>query len=86
MSQDYDLPIDFSENPYYEKKFCFYDRKLTRALNSKDPHVMEFFLLLSLCHTIMPEEKEGRYSAESSCLLEGGHSHDALLHPIYSFA
>ena len=60
LLQDYDVPIDFSSNPYYEEKFKFYDRKLERAISGKDDQVMEFFTLLALCHTIMPEEKEGR--------------------------
>lgn len=37
------------------------------AIEPSDPHVHQFFTLLSLCHTVMSEEKEGEivYQAQS---------------------
>lgn len=65
--QESEEPIDFSSNSYAEPSFVFYDRKMQRALQARDASVTEFFLLLSLCHTIMPEEKDGVlvYQAQS---------------------
>ncbi|KAF2351653.1 P-type ATPase subfamily IV [Trinorchestia longiramus] len=65
--EGYDDPIDFSGNPYSEPSFVFYDRQLTVDLRKHDPNVENFFLLLSLCHTIMPEEEDGKlvYQAQS---------------------
>ncbi|KAA0196930.1 hypothetical protein HAZT_HAZT007980 [Hyalella azteca] len=65
--EGYDQPIDFSGNPYSEPSFVFYDRKLTVDLRTHDPHVETFFLLLALCHTVMPQEEDGKlvYQAQS---------------------
>uniref|UniRef100_A0A3Q2XM92 Phospholipid-transporting ATPase n=1 Tax=Hippocampus comes TaxID=109280 RepID=A0A3Q2XM92_HIPCM len=48
--------------------FCFYDDTLLESVKVGDSHTQEFFRLLSLCHTIMSEEKsEGElvYKAQS---------------------
>uniref|UniRef100_A0A7N8WQD4 Phospholipid-transporting ATPase n=1 Tax=Mastacembelus armatus TaxID=205130 RepID=A0A7N8WQD4_9TELE len=60
--------VDFSFNPLCDKKFKFYDGSLVEAVKLEDPAVQEFFRLLALCHTVMPEEKrEGHlvYQAQS---------------------
>ncbi|KAK7891040.1 hypothetical protein WMY93_023003 [Mugilogobius chulae] len=60
--------VDFSFNPLRDTKFKFYDGNLVEAVKQADPIVQEFFRLLSLCHTVMPEEKsEGNlvYQAQS---------------------
>ncbi|XP_041083017.1 probable phospholipid-transporting ATPase IM isoform X2 [Polyodon spathula] len=60
--------VDFSFNPLSDKKFKFYDHSLVEAIKLGDSSVHEFFRLLSLCHTIMAEEKnEGElvYQAQS---------------------
>nr|XP_046249228.1 probable phospholipid-transporting ATPase IM isoform X1 [Scatophagus argus] len=60
--------VDFSFNPLYDKRFKFYDSSLVEAIKLEDPAVQEFFRLLALCHTVMPEEKsEGHlvYQAQS---------------------
>ncbi|KAF7663742.1 hypothetical protein LDENG_00202030 [Lucifuga dentata] len=60
--------VDFSFNPLYDKKFKFYDGSLVEAIKLEDSTVQEFFRLLALCHTVMPEEKsEGHlvYQAQS---------------------
>uniref|UniRef100_A0A4W5KG53 Phospholipid-transporting ATPase n=1 Tax=Hucho hucho TaxID=62062 RepID=A0A4W5KG53_9TELE len=60
--------VDFSFNPLSDRKFKFHDSSLVEAIKMEEPSVQEFFRLLSLCHTVMPEEKnEGDlvYQAQS---------------------
>uniref|UniRef100_A0A8C4EVF5 Phospholipid-transporting ATPase n=1 Tax=Dicentrarchus labrax TaxID=13489 RepID=A0A8C4EVF5_DICLA len=49
--------VDFSFNPLCDKAFKFYDGSLIEAIKLEDLAVQEFFRLLALCHTVMPEEK-----------------------------
>ncbi|XP_047532184.1 probable phospholipid-transporting ATPase IM isoform X3 [Vanessa atalanta] len=60
-------PLDFSDNPEYEPEFKFFDAKLQKAVRRGDRNVYDFFRLLALCHTVMPEQKNGRleYQAQS---------------------
>ncbi|XP_038115503.1 probable phospholipid-transporting ATPase IM isoform X5 [Culex quinquefasciatus] len=60
-------PVDFSFNPEYEPEFRWYDQGLLDAVRSDEEHAHSFFRLLALCHTVMPEEKNGRleYQAQS---------------------
>uniref|UniRef100_A0AAR2LR36 Phospholipid-transporting ATPase n=1 Tax=Pygocentrus nattereri TaxID=42514 RepID=A0AAR2LR36_PYGNA len=62
-------PLDFSTwNPLADRDFCFYDASLLEAVKVGEPAVHEFFRVLSLCHTVMSEEKsEGElvYKAQS---------------------
>uniref|UniRef100_A0A6I8PPN7 Phospholipid-transporting ATPase n=1 Tax=Ornithorhynchus anatinus TaxID=9258 RepID=A0A6I8PPN7_ORNAN len=52
-------PEDLGFNPdSADSKFQCFDRRLTEAIQQGDPRVHEFFRLLSLCHTVMPEEKD----------------------------
>lgn len=53
-------PVDFSFNPEHEEEFKFYDRSLLDAVKRGDPNVHDFFRLLALCHTVMPDQKNGR--------------------------
>ncbi|RMC16532.1 hypothetical protein DUI87_06469 [Hirundo rustica rustica] len=60
--------VDFSYNPLADPKFAFYDHSLVEAVKLNDVPTQRFFRLLSLCHTVMPEEKkEGNlvYQAQS---------------------
>ncbi|XP_033997757.1 LOW QUALITY PROTEIN: phospholipid-transporting ATPase ID [Trematomus bernacchii] len=60
--------VDFSFNPLYDRGFKFYDGRLVEAITLGDPAEQDFFRLLALCHTVMPEEKsEGHlvYQAQS---------------------
>uniref|UniRef100_A0A8C5RH41 Phospholipid-transporting ATPase n=1 Tax=Laticauda laticaudata TaxID=8630 RepID=A0A8C5RH41_LATLA len=60
--------LDFSWNPLADPKFAFYDCRLLEAVKARDESTHRFFRLLSLCHTVMPEEtKEGTlvYQAQS---------------------
>ncbi|CAG5957858.1 unnamed protein product [Menidia menidia] len=60
--------VDFSFNPLSDRTFKFYDGSLVEAIKLEVPAVQEFFRLLALCHTVMPEEKsEGNlvYLAQS---------------------
>ncbi|XP_012548814.1 probable phospholipid-transporting ATPase IM [Bombyx mori] len=60
-------PLDFSFNPEYEPEFKFFDPTLLDAVKRGDSHVHDFFRLLALCHTVMPDQKNGRleYQAQS---------------------
>ncbi|XP_012667100.2 phospholipid-transporting ATPase FetA-like [Otolemur garnettii] len=49
--------IDFSYNKLADPKFSFYDKTLVEAVKEGDHWVHLFFLSLSLCHTVMSEEK-----------------------------
>ncbi|XP_014866919.1 PREDICTED: phospholipid-transporting ATPase ID-like isoform X1 [Poecilia mexicana] len=60
--------VDFSFNPLCDKAFKFYDCSLVEAVKQQESAVQDFFRLLALCHTVMPEEKsEGNlvYQAQS---------------------
>ncbi|KFQ24877.1 putative phospholipid-transporting ATPase ID, partial [Mesitornis unicolor] len=60
--------VDFSYNQLADPKFAFYDHSLVEAVKLNDVPTHRFFRLLSLCHTVMPEEKkEGSlaYQAQS---------------------
>ncbi|XP_018319213.1 probable phospholipid-transporting ATPase IM isoform X3 [Agrilus planipennis] len=60
-------PIDFSFNSDYEPEFKFYDKTLLDAVQAYEPTYHDFFRLLALCHTVMPDERNGRleYQAQS---------------------
>ncbi|XP_053948295.1 probable phospholipid-transporting ATPase IM isoform X3 [Anastrepha ludens] len=60
-------PVDFSANPEFEPEFRWYDKTLLDAVRSDEEHTQNFFRLLALCHTVMPEYVEGRleYQAQS---------------------
>lgn len=59
--------MDFSANPQFEPDFRWYDKTLLDAVRSDEEHSQNFFRLLALCHTVMPEYVEGRleYQAQS---------------------
>ncbi|XP_019216813.1 phospholipid-transporting ATPase ID [Oreochromis niloticus] len=60
--------VDFSWNNLADPKFSFHDHNLVEMVRSGNPETQEFFRLLSLCHTVMPEEKkegELNYQAQS---------------------
>lgn len=60
--------MDFSFfNPEYETDFKWYDPGLLDAVRADEAHAHNFFRLLALCHTVMPEQKDGRleYQAQS---------------------
>ncbi|XP_023288917.1 phospholipid-transporting ATPase ID, partial [Orussus abietinus] len=59
--------LDFSFNKDYEPEFKFYDPTLLDAVRRNSTDVHSFFRLLALCHTVMPEEKNGKleYQAQS---------------------
>nr|XP_033779615.1 phospholipid-transporting ATPase ID isoform X2 [Geotrypetes seraphini] len=63
-----DEHADFSFNPLADENFYFSDSNLLEAVKVGSPLVHDFFRLLSLCHTVMSEEKkEGKlyYKAQS---------------------
>uniref|UniRef100_A0A915BAB5 Phospholipid-transporting ATPase n=2 Tax=Parascaris univalens TaxID=6257 RepID=A0A915BAB5_PARUN len=59
--------IDFSRNKWYESSFKFYDETLLEDTRKGLHEVTEFWRLLALCHTVMPERKNGKleYQAQS---------------------
>lgn len=66
--------VDFSFNLLCDKGFKFYDSSLVEAVKREDPTVQEFFRLLALCHTVMPEEKsEGKKLCTQSVTTEATH-------------
>ncbi|XP_062868152.1 phospholipid-transporting ATPase IC [Trichomycterus rosablanca] len=64
--------VDFSWNKYTDRKFQFYDNNLVNTIRSKqDPDMLEFFKLLSLCHTVMVEQKDGELVYQAASPDEG---------------
>ena len=60
--------MDWSWNPLADKKFQFMDHSLVACIRSrKDKDVTEFFKLLSLCHTVMVEHKDGNWKNPPNC-------------------
>lgn len=59
--------VDLSSNIYAEPNFEFYDRQLISKMTDREAKVELFFTLLALCHTVMPETKDGKleYQAQS---------------------
>ncbi|KAI5612796.1 phospholipid-transporting ATPase IC, partial [Silurus asotus] len=65
-------PVDFSWNKYVDRNFQFSDTKLVSVIRSKkDQEVLEFFKLLSLCHTVMAEHKDGELVYQAASPDEG---------------
>ncbi|KAJ8402123.1 hypothetical protein AAFF_G00373580 [Aldrovandia affinis] len=72
VSLDRSRPVDLSWNKHAEKKFQFFDHALISCIQSrKDPDVLEFFKLLSLCHTVMVEHKEDELVYQAASPDEG---------------
>uniref|UniRef100_A0A8R1HVD2 Phospholipid-transporting ATPase n=1 Tax=Caenorhabditis japonica TaxID=281687 RepID=A0A8R1HVD2_CAEJA len=59
--------LDFSWNQMSESNFKFYDSNLVDATRRRVPEVDDFWRLLALCHTVMPERDKGQlvYQAQS---------------------
>ncbi|KAM7393155.1 hypothetical protein PAMA_008010 [Pampus argenteus] len=60
--------VDFTWNQLADPKFIFHDHSLVEKVREGDPEAQDFFRLLALCHTVMPEEKEEgelHYQAQS---------------------
>ena len=49
--------VEFTGNQYAEENFEFFDQRLLDAVQSNKPLVHDFFKILALCHTVMPEVK-----------------------------
>lgn len=65
--------VDFSWNPLADPKFAFYDPSLLQAVKARDEATHRFFRLLSLCHTVMPEETKEGEAAPHGRAGRGGH-------------
>lgn len=61
------MQVDFTWNPYGDTNFEWYDDCLVTAARNRDPAVEEFFRVLAICHTVMPDIKDGilTYQAQS---------------------
>ncbi|XP_052796931.1 phospholipid-transporting ATPase ID-like isoform X1 [Mya arenaria] len=59
--------VDLSWNPIAEENFEFYDERVVQEIRGGNKHMHEFFKLLSLCHTVMPDNTDGKlvYQAQS---------------------
>uniref|UniRef100_A0A3Q2Y9U5 Phospholipid-transporting ATPase n=1 Tax=Hippocampus comes TaxID=109280 RepID=A0A3Q2Y9U5_HIPCM len=60
--------VDFTWNQQADPKFIFHDHNLVDTVRDGNSEAQEFFRLLALCHTVMPEEKtegELHYQAQS---------------------
>lgn len=65
-------PVDWSWNRQADKKFQFMDHSLVAVVRSrKDKDATEFFKLLSLCHTVMVENKDGELVYQAASPDEG---------------
>lgn len=72
VSLDRGRPVDWSWNQHADKKFDFMDNYLVAHVRSgKDKDATEFFKLLSLCHTVMVEHKEGELIYQAASPDEG---------------
>uniref|UniRef100_A0A8C7FCD9 Phospholipid-transporting ATPase n=1 Tax=Oncorhynchus kisutch TaxID=8019 RepID=A0A8C7FCD9_ONCKI len=64
--------VDFSWNKYADSKFEYVDHSLVACIRSKkDKETLEFFKLLSLCHTVMVEQKEDELVYQAASPDEG---------------
>ncbi|KAJ8338934.1 hypothetical protein SKAU_G00357200 [Synaphobranchus kaupii] len=69
---DRSRPVVLDWNKYADRKFQFFDHSLISCIQSrKDPDVLEFFKLLSLCHTVMVEHKEDELIYQAASPDEG---------------
>ncbi|CAJ1071117.1 phospholipid-transporting ATPase IC [Xyrichtys novacula] len=72
VTLDRGRPVDWSWNHHADKKFQFMDHSLVSTVRSrKDKDATEFFKLLSLCHTVMVENKEGELVYQAASPDEG---------------
>ncbi|XP_057674978.1 phospholipid-transporting ATPase IC [Corythoichthys intestinalis] len=72
VTLDRGKPVDWSWNSDADKKFQFMDNSLVACLRSKkDKDAMDFFRLLSLCHTVMVENKDGELVYQAASPDEG---------------
>ncbi|XP_053196502.1 phospholipid-transporting ATPase IC [Scomber japonicus] len=72
VSLDRGRPVDWSWNRDADRKFQFMDHSLVANIRSrKDKDALEFFKLLSLCHTVMVESKEGELVYQAASPDEG---------------
>uniref|UniRef100_A0A673YH10 Phospholipid-transporting ATPase n=1 Tax=Salmo trutta TaxID=8032 RepID=A0A673YH10_SALTR len=64
--------VDFSWNKHADSKFEYLDHSLVACIRSKkDKDALEFFKLLSLCHTVMVEQKEDELVYQAASPDEG---------------
>ncbi|KAM3600581.1 uncharacterized protein V6R79_025445 [Siganus canaliculatus] len=72
VALDRGRPVDWSWNRHADRKFQFMDNYLVSCIRSrKDKDITEFFKLLSVCHTVMVEHKEGELIYQAASPDEG---------------
>uniref|UniRef100_A0A4W4E4C8 Phospholipid-transporting ATPase n=1 Tax=Electrophorus electricus TaxID=8005 RepID=A0A4W4E4C8_ELEEL len=80
VTLDREKPVDFSWNRYMDRKFQFFDSHLVSCIRSKkDPEILEFFKLLSLCHTVMVEQKDGERLSENELVYQAASPDEGAL-------
>ncbi|KJE89012.1 ATPase [Capsaspora owczarzaki ATCC 30864] len=60
--------VDFSWNALADQDFEFFDESLVKECRGGNPRAADFFRLLAICHTVVPEETEAgglEYKAQS---------------------
>ena len=77
--------VDFSKNPMYEPSFNFCDQNLLDSVEKGDRHCWLFFRLLALCHTVMPEVKDGRKRNTPPPPVPSHLNLWCILKPLYTF-
>ncbi|KAM7393301.1 hypothetical protein PAMA_008107 [Pampus argenteus] len=72
VTLDRGRPVDWSWNQDADRKFQFMDHSLVAFVRSKkDKEALEFFKLLSLCHTVMVDNKDGELVYQAASPDEG---------------
>ncbi|KAK6322874.1 hypothetical protein J4Q44_G00076660 [Coregonus suidteri] len=72
VTLDRGRPVDFTWNKHADRKFEYLDHSLVACIQSKkDKNALEFFKLLSLCHTVMVEQKEDELVYQAASPDEG---------------
>lgn len=62
--------VDLTYNPLADAKFHFYDSSLVEKIQKGDENCFEFFRLIALCHTVMPEYNKGMSTLENSIQIQ----------------
>lgn len=68
-----DVADEEADNKYREQYFNFYDARLMGLEWAKQPNLdltTEFFRLLALCHTVIPDGTYGRSAHVPCCVWE----------------
>lgn len=79
-----DIADEEADNKYREPYFNFYDNRLMGVEWAKQPNIeltIEFFRLLALCHTVIPDGAHCVHKGSGHCSIQ-----DHISHPSRTFA